>query len=577
LAPLIPHLPPTFNPASTTQPPTGNGGGEAPAPAVPGAITTPIGNEPGSVTAPPPKPPAVLAPSIVGAGKARQPKPEGDDHGHHQSKRHARYINPGQFTVSMRGGGKAAKVDEEEEAEEGDEEGVLPAGGFQPLMEPVHQKFLYGYHGKLRIIQNDEDLFVKTALRLLEYDFTAKSKPKWNFLVDFYPNGPKMDSKLGQEVNEFNIHLVFGLLTSLLDQSRYPDSVIFVRTKSSPKPEGQIEPCRQGMKDIVRLSMNDGSMSYWKIPKDILIEKTEPKYGINQCQPGFLKAMQFLFDPEGPRPLGSVYVDGIDLGFGGMEMTVELWCQVCEKAKSLKENTTETVDLQVDIGGAHRLSDDEIGSHLTGSHYDAKASIADPKLTYNEIKGMCKAWLKRNGDIPEAAVVWPSAEEREGTRGFQLMISLKDEEKENSINSLATYFQKWEGRTNCIWWRPEFKSFSLQALWDGALPQKHEVQWGGTNGSQRLASFKKELSKFSAGSEDVESFILVDTQSESHGRKFVVTKDTTEKEWRLHIYQWLHAPKVFIRKPDGICYAYGKYFCHVSVTTNRLKSNYFLL
>lgn len=523
---------------------------------IPGAIKTPTGNAPGNVPTPTPVPRVNPTPVAHGLGAAPLPiPPAGVGRGNPHPHRHGRYTNPGEFTVRMRGGGLPAQM------EVGIEEPVKsqPPENSQTLWEDVmHSTLIYGYNGKL-MTENSEKSFLKAALRLLEYNFTTR--PEYKFLVNVYPNGPDNPLQPTLTINKLNIHQIFNtMIKPHLNLSKDPKARIFVRTEGSDPPRSQIEPCRMSMKDIVRLSRSNGDTSYWKIPKDLanVPAYVPPAYGINQCQPGFFKAMKILFDPEPPRPLGSVWIkrpgENMNLGFGGMEVVVELWRSVYEQAKLLKEESTDTIDFHVDIFKDNQLAQGEIGSHLTGSRHEAKASIANPTLTYDEIENMSKSWLAKR-KAPAAIRIWHSAEEREQNHGSKV-IQLKP--KETAIDSLKNYFEGWEGRTNCCWWRPEFDHFTVEALWTD--PPVKEVQWAIKPHHQTLKSFRNEVNRLTTDPKDLESFILVDAQSESDHRRFVVTKNTTEEEWRMHIYDWLHSEKLFIRKSIEIPYGRPLFF-----------------
>lgn len=523
-----------------TRPPSGNGGGEAPVPAAPGETSTPTGN--GVETAP------ILPAPVANARIAPHPRDgKGGYHGggNQQPQRNESYINPGQFTVSMRGGAGSPEGPDAE-----------------PVPQPKHIKYIYGYLGRI-LAENNNVSFLKTALRLLEYDF--KNKPDYSFLVDIYPNGREHPADTTITITKSNYDETFPqFIKPNLDERDDEKRAIFVRTSSSAPPGTPIQPDEI---DIIRLHFA-GNTSYWKITRDLfnseVFRKKMPAketpdmgnevfYGINQCQPAFFRAMKLLFEPHSPRLHGPVSLragkDSWGLGFDGMEATEDLWQFVCEQAKLSKRNTPQILQFSVIIG-MNELSQNLIGAHLTGSHHETHASIVNPRETYSQIEQMSEEYL-REKRVPESIRIWHTAEEREQDVEFNVT---KLKKNSTALESLGDYLEGWEGRTHCIWWRPEFGIFNIVSV-----ENNREVQWDTRGRRQGLRDFKKSTKSLSADGNGFESFVLLEAQSAHNARRFVVTKDTTEDEWRMHIYDWLHSRKLFIReigKIDAI--PYGK-------------------
>lgn len=450
-------------------------------------------------------------------------------HGNPQVHRHEPFINQGKSPVSMRGGALPAY------AEDGnDEEG-----------EAEDEYYIYGYNGRF-ICQDDLDSFQKTALRLLGYDL--KTSSPWGFCVDLYEPDAKIPTTIYLSSRQTMYSKVFrDEIQPFLSRDRR----VFVRAgMDTVDSGGMLEPCRKGMKDVVRLvgdGDGDGSITYWKIPKDL-----KPNNGINQCQPGFFSAMKLLFSDDPLPPQGLVELrfggasEAFNLGWGGMEATVELWNAVCEAFSKLDPAMADSIELFVGTKPAEPEGDFEMGAHLSGSKDLARASFTNPEHTYDEIEGMLKTWTR----APVAFRIWHNALEREsGTEGE--VIQLKPRKK--AIEKLRKFFEGWQGQTNCCWFRPEWKKFTVGSL---DLDPPKEVHWPGAPAIQELGILKSILQSLLGANEALDSFTLLEAQSEQDGRRFVVTEDTTDQEWRMHIYDWLHTNNLFFQKNTNI--AYGK-------------------
>lgn len=455
------------------------------------------------------------------------------------------YISSGHSSVSMRGGARAPEE--------------LVSGPDPPL---VNRKYIYGYHGKLLSWGlDDKATFLITVKRLLEYDFNNNSA--CNFFVDLYPNGLGNPAETTITITDSNYDEKFSnFIKPVYEEPLDEKAAIFVRA-GDPPPGITLQPCRQGMKDVVRLHFNHHT-SYWKIPRDLfnpeMFKEGKDKklpYGINQCQPGFVRAMKLLFDLESPRPRGLVRLKHLkengetgrswNLGFSGVEVTEEFWNAVCERALELDPGKDDAIEFAVEID-TRKIAKGEIGSHLTGSNHEAIASISDANTTYGEIIAMSKGWL-RERKVPGSIRIWHNAEERElGQDGK--VIALKP--KSAAVDTLKEYFQEWESRTYCCWWRPEHDVFNVETQ----KKKQGEVQWDTKEGSlTTLEDFRKSTATLSTDGKALQSFILLEAQSEDDARRFLVNADTTESEWRVHIYDWLHNKNLFVEEYQPIHYS----------------------
>jgi hypothetical protein len=471
-------------------------------------------------------------------------------HGTPQIHHYQPFINPGQSPATMRGGGLAAGVETEDEFE--------PAAAQPTDRSPaLSENFIYGYNGKF-LCQNEPDSFKKTALQLLGYDFEATGP--WSFLVDLYKPNKTEPTILSIQRNQTRYLTVFR--ESILPYLQGNPWRVFVRSGRDMRAHsaGMLEPCRKGMKDVVRLVGPDDETAYWKIPKDV-----KPNYGINQCQPGFLNAMKLLFNDDQFPPQGPINLrfrdpkknsTVFDLGWGGTEATVEIWEAVCEAFLKLDPGAADSIDILVGTSQLEALGDREMGAYMVGSVGSAQASLTNHEHTYDRIAEVLSIWVVE----PVAFRVWHDAHERDtGSTGE--VIQLKP--KKNAVEALKNFFEGWQSRTNCCWFRPEWSNFTLKSL-DTDPPAK-DVKWPGAPASQGLGTLKSILQPFVGGGEALQSFTLVEAQSEQDGRQFVVTEDTTDREWRLHIYDWLRTNKVFFKKNTNIRYGKPRFFSGHSI------------
>ena len=445
-----------------------------------------------------------------------------------------------QSPVSLRGGALSVQIETEDE----DTDMVEP--------EPTtgaSRNFIHGYNGKFKCA-NGADSFKKTALKLLGYDFDVNGP--WAFSVDLYHPGKAEPSVITLQSTQKNYAAVFR--TRILPFLQSDTWRVFVRSGRDLKTSsgGMLEPCRTSMKDVIRLigpNDDEGNTVYWKIPKDVT-----PKYGINQCQPGFFGAMKLLFSAYRSPPQGPVTLRFQDekknstlfnLGRGGMEATAEVWEGVCEAFQSLDPEGPDNVDILVLHSEVESREDHEIGAHMTGSLATAHASFTNPERTYDEIEVV----LNRLARLPVAFRIWHNAFEREkGSKGEVIQL----QPKQKAVEALKEFFEGWNRKTECCWYRPEWMDFTVESL--GSNSPVKAMDWPGAPACQELTTFKSILQPLLGAGEALESFTLTETQSLQGSRRYVITKNTSNQEWRMHIYDWLHSNKIYVKPNTNINY-----------------------
>jgi hypothetical protein len=449
----------------------------------------------------------------------------------------------------MRGGAISAQIEDADESEDDDwTEPATPqlTNVSRTVLEEVQSNFIYGYNGKF-VCRNDPDSFQRTMLRLLGYDL-GSNRP-WDVLIDLYKPGSLEPTTVPLKSSGAHFHNVFH--DRVLPYLHGDPWRVFVRSgrAAASHSKGVLQPSRLCLKYLVRLiGPNDEKDTvYWKIPNNM-----KPKYGINQCQPGFFGAMKLLLSNvplslQGPVTLrfrdSARNNRSFDLGWGSMEATVEFWNAICEAIPKLDRTRADRIDILVSTSPAEQTGDHDLRAHLVGSQISVQASFSSPERTYDEIGRT----LTRLATPAVAFRIWRDSREREnGSQGEVIGL----EPKGQAVDALKTVLEGWRGKTNCFWFRPEWKSLCFQSLDTNSTLK--EVQWSGA--FQNLGGLRNTLQQLVGDKEAVESFTLVEARSKQEGRTFVVTGDTSDQEWRMHIYDWIHSNKIYFRKNTKIHY-----------------------
>lgn len=408
--------------------------------------------------------------------------------------------------------------------------------------------FVYGFDGKLEV-ENTEDSFLRAALLLTGQYPAPKQNPTWTFYVDIpTTKGPRMTLN----IMPANWQRLFteAVLPNLKGGESWQ---VFVRTDETLPTS--LEPSKSA-RDIIRINLTHCGTAYWKIPFnwDALED-----CGINQIQPSFVSAMRLLC-PE-PRPRDSVHVRGFNLGVGGLEFVENsLWEWIKKELKSantalqlditlLPMETPKVTSGPVSVGTAIRMVGNK---HVSTPNTSYWRKLAD------EIYIMSERYLNY-GKNPALFRVWEDAEARR-RNGKSAIIKYSPIDK--TEDALKDFF----GGVfpPIIWFRPEWGPFTIQ---DVDSPNAM-FQWD-SRPDQSLRSFRNALGDIWTDPESRASFCITEMKaSGDRDFRYIVTKDTTEDEWRLFVFDWLHGENLAVKRNIKADYSKLRYLVWLSPLTD---------
>lgn len=401
-----------------------------------------------------------------------------------------------------------------------------------------------GYRGKVSTSINTTS-FLQTARQLLG----LKQGPDWAFTVDVALG---QSASIKVDASTYNKHFFDQNISKLLKPSSTTEGAVFLRFNDQPAPLS-LEP-DETWKHVIKLERESLSTAYWKIPAD-----ASPEYGINQCQKGFTDAMQLLFPASKAKaakghkfdpPAQNIRVGEFSIGWGGMEVTKELWADVQASGETLYDVKLVPSDGDDDDGATIRT-----GIRLVGSEHSGKANEGDFNRIYHAIVGLAATQL---ASMPTNVRVWKQARSREVEEELAIeseksvIIALKPKAK--AINALKDLFAKDPQGTNCVWFRPEWETFEVFEAEDG----NGNADWHPAYGS-KLSNFQEGVLG-QLGYDGENSFAIVDTHDKQKFHIHVVDRDIfdgnnetdPEAEWRMHVYDWFHGSKLEVKLLDQV-------------------------
>jgi hypothetical protein len=397
--------------------------------------------------------------------------------------------------------------------------------------------FLYGYRGKL-VVENTEISFLRAALLLTGQYPANQTNPTWKFDIDIPTRtGPRLPLNMVPA----NWHNLFekAVLPSLKEGE--PWQVFVRRDQNVPTILEPLESAR----DIIRIHLADCGTAYWKIPSDW---NTLEDCGINQIQPGFVGAMRLLC-PE-PRPFENVYVRDFNLGVGGLEcVDKSLWEEVKNELKNANATlqfditfrpmrTPEVTSEAPSVGTVIRMAGNQ---HFSSSGTRYWIKLADEIYTISE------RWLNERKN-PASFRIWADADAR-GRNGKSAVI--KYEPVTQTEEGLKVFFGGAWPLSHTIWFRPEWETFLLTDV-DSS---QTNTQWD-SRPDQSLRSFRKALSGIWNDPESYNSFCITEIQAAGdRDFRYIVTQDTTEDEWRLFVFDWLHGNRLAVKRNMKVDYS----------------------
>ena len=400
-------------------------------------------------------------------------------------------------------------------------------GQSSPLLHP-YIGTVYGYAGQISSTNTLESI-QDAALRLLDLLPTDD----WKFIVDIQLAEGGLDlSGTVHSVTKSNFASQFeSVFRKYVGRDRWQ---LFVRT-SSHKPV-TVEPDAT-LKHIAKL-VDGTTTAYWKLPEDMTLA-----YGLNQPQSDFFRAMRIIFPRSKAFAPGSVIINGVDVGFGGMQITPSLW----EMVKKHYTAYTSAPILQVTVKNRAPSSTDSqmIGVRLVGSEHYAEVEAGNFEAMMKEALMGLNPWLADHKN-PGQFRIWRSASDREAGENPR---KLNYGSSETQIAALKAWFESESVPTDCVQFSPDWANFRIV----DAKGEKSTAVWAGTSISS-ISNFRmalRSLFKLEAENNQPVSFSLVEPHSQ---RRFVVTKDTNSSDWHHNIYDWLHSSRLSVSLDGGVDY-----------------------
>lgn len=389
---------------------------------------------------------------------------------------------------------------------------------------------VYGYLGKLEANATSES-FLRAALILTD-QYPASKYPSWNFVIDAPSGNPAQKTTLSINSAGWTVQYIGRILPYINTSQPWQ---LFVRRDGSVSTD--LEPPKS-RNDIVRICLKGSGTAYWKIPRD---PKCLESCGINQIQPGFVTAMRLLC-PDEPKPKKVAYVGGFYLGAGAWECAHDgFWEQVKTDAK----NSDSKLKYELKLRDSD-VDPDDVIIRMSGDQYQANARSNDWNKIAEELENFSIARLCEQ-QRPISFRIWPSMQSRIED-GHHAVIPYAP--IGGTVSGLKEVLKSAHDRI--IWFRPEWKIFNI---FNGGGPSSQYVSWR-AQGDPSLRSFRHALeSHWGKGKSSTASFRIVEMeQPSSRDLEFVVTPDTSEEEWRLYVYDWLHGNRLTVTLNTDINY-----------------------
>lgn len=451
----------------------------------------------------------------------------------------------------------------------------LPVGKIQPLPEgqPLPRTrpetpriilpsssggIIFGYAGQLRS-SNQQLTFIQTAKDLLAIEDSPTSN--WEFRVDVFTRGTFTRT---QRISQSGADAQFTALQTSLNEAGW---TVFVRIGGLLPTD--LEP-PINTPNIVKLECPGRGTAYWKIWRNSAEKQTQA--GVNQFQPGFQRAMKVLFPSRTSNPAARIRIatkrrannDTFELPVGGLELTTPIlnslnfelnevddpgllwnvrWSVQVSDAAGISPGHRSTVAL-----GAGTASTIAVGIHLVGSNIVEAAEGPErgiAQILGDRISEISDARLRNK---PENFRLWYSATGRaKGTP--DKVIRYEGGSGMARAADIWTFFRDnftTEGPCTYVWFRPEYTVMRIADRDDGA----RGVDWDCALDSS-LKSFRAQLERlFALGgpSANTQFFKVIVADAPGPSQEFTVDPDTSEDEWRLHVFDALRSNSISIVK-----------------------------
>jgi hypothetical protein len=390
--------------------------------------------------------------------------------------------------------------------------------------------YIYGFSGKI-LAENTATDVKRATLKLLGAD-------ELHIYLRIFPGGLDPFKDVILDHRNFQQRVDSDVLPLIASSGEWK---IFV-SKNQLQNNAPWEP-KEDKRNVVRLTYLTDT-AYWKIPTDI-----ETDYGINQLQGDFYRAMRVLFPIDMGRPQQNVHIGPdpvVDIGFGGIEVTEELWDRVRGNLENRNDGLTYNIDL-VNVGEEQNVlnASQLIGIRMVGSREYASAQLTDYVKMQKEIARMGK-FLKDSRN-PKHYRIWKTAEDWEAGRNSAL---LEYRSGPKSANSIKSFLEGVPGSTNCIWFRPEFKIISVKDITGN---KGRTVDWESSSFPPIFADFKQTLQDVFNES-DPKAIKDIEINDVDGQHRFILSEDLTPCQWRKHIYDWFSGDVIMVHRNKKITY-----------------------
>lgn len=383
---------------------------------------------------------------------------------------------------------------------------------------------VYGYAGRLTLGSdqvNSQSKFLDVASRLLGRPNNVQSWPPFQVVILSSEDNSLEAIHVVNKEHISNLDKVFDSVRDIFHEPEIRSIFIVPSGYAYPQTISELTPHTS---QVCELTLPGVGTAYWKIPPASQRNSKELP-AINQLQPGFNHALQFLFQD---LPFGEVKVEGAPIGHGGFELTWNTWAKLRERyQKSLgmiKFNVSFTP------GTENRVLLRQIGSSL---------AISSNPTNLTEVFDEIHHALKQNsgGALPDMLQFWGKPSDRDtAPRTSGIFIPLK---KDLALPYLEAALNS-SGKIRIAHFRPEWNNFTIKFVGDSTT---HQWEQSLNHGS--LKSFRAQVKQSfpEKGFEEATPLIISEIggklASGQENRRFLISKETTEQEWRLHIFNWL--------------------------------------
>ncbi|KAH7327391.1 hypothetical protein BKA65DRAFT_510503 [Rhexocercosporidium sp. MPI-PUGE-AT-0058] len=404
---------------------------------------------------------------------------------------------------------------------------------------------IYGYGGQVEVEKNVRS-FKEGALALLG----LSNVEGWTFTVDLHDTSPpkSIDVSAATIADRFEkfIKKVPG------DPETYPWPV-FVRKCAKVSPKELTPP--DDLRHYVILRRPSGE-SYWKLPTPL-----DDRYGMNQLQDAFFAAMLVHYPLGTSRPPQNVDFN-TDLGYGGLEITQEFWDTV---TKQFHDHPDKAFAVCTGLPPPSTDLTYGMGIRLAGTHRSGTFRPGDFTGLAKALRELSQVVLfekaqNQTSSPPTSFRAWFTAEDRENNVDSCIFYYDDNNPHASKGISLADSLRAWfqslsiDKSTNCIWFRPEWKQFtvidnSTSDLRDMEVDHTNQT-WDATADSS-LDSFRDMLAVLFDDDdyEFTENFEITIPQA---NQRFVINCHTTEESWRKHVFDYFHDNTLIVIRSDGI-------------------------